>query len=84
MPVHVLQFRVAMHKVDLKEAEGKLAELINEAAGGEEVVITRGDGASFKIMPLAGLHPKFGSAKGLIEIFEDFDDAIEDFEAYAP
>lgn len=73
-----------MHRVDLKEAEGRLAELIAEAAGGEEVVITRSDGASFRITPVARPHPKFGSAKGLIEMSEDFDDPLEDFEAYAP
>ena len=30
-----------MHKVDLKEAERRLAELIEEAASGEEVVTSR-------------------------------------------
>lgn len=73
-----------MHKVDLREAEGRLAELIAEAADGEEVVITRSDGASFKIVPVVGSRPKFGSARGMVEISEDFDDPLEDFEAYAP
>ena len=41
-----------MHKVDLKEAERRLAELIEEAASGEEVVIERGDGATFRIVPI--------------------------------
>ena len=27
--------------------------------------------------------PKFGSAKGLIEISDDFDEPLEDFEAYS-
>jgi antitoxin (DNA-binding transcriptional repressor) of toxin-antitoxin stability system len=31
-----------MHTVGLKEAAGRLAELIDEVASGEEVVITRG------------------------------------------
>lgn len=73
-----------MHKIDVKEAEGRLAELIAEAAEGEEVVITRSDGASFKITPVARPHPKFGSARGLIEISEDFDEPLEDFDTYAP
>jgi antitoxin (DNA-binding transcriptional repressor) of toxin-antitoxin stability system len=41
-----------MIKVDLKEAQGNLEHLVDEAAGGEEVIITRGDGARFRIVPL--------------------------------
>lgn len=37
-----------MHQVNLKEAETQLAKLIEEAANGEEVVITRSDGTSFR------------------------------------
>ena len=41
-----------MHTVGLKEAAGRLAELIDEVASGEEVVITREeDGTTFKIVP---------------------------------
>ena len=75
-----------MHEVKLKEAEARLAELIDEAAYGEEVVITRGDGTAFRIIPIrqTKLCPKFGSAKGLIEISEDFDEPLEGFDDYMP
>jgi prevent-host-death family protein len=73
-----------MHKVDVKEAEGRLAELISEVVRGEEVIITRSDGTSFKLVPVTELRPKFGSAKGLVEMSDDFDEPLEDFEAYAP
>ena len=75
-----------MHKIALTEAENRLAELIEEAASGEEVIITRGDGASFKLVPLLRqqAHPVFGSAKGLVELSDDFDAPIEGFEEYAP
>ncbi|NDJ22121.1 DUF2281 domain-containing protein [Nostoc sp. B(2019)] len=75
-----------MHQVSLKEAETRLAELIEEAAGGEEVIIIRSDGTSFKIVPLSAVKatPKFGSAKGLVRISDDFDEPLEDFEEYAP
>ena len=75
-----------MHTVGLKEAAGRLAELIDEVAGGEEVVITREDGATFKIVPIALMppSPKFGSAKGLVKMTEDFDEPLDDFQAYAP
>ena len=47
-----------MHTVGLKEAEGRLAELIDEVANGEEVVITREDGTTFKIVPVSHLWPR--------------------------
>ena len=75
-----------MHTVGLKEAAGRLAELIDEVASGEEVVITRDDGATFKIIPVALMppFPKFGSAKGQVQMREDFDEPLEDFQAYMP
>ncbi len=60
--------------------------LIRMAACGEEVVIIGNDGSSFKIVPLNKEKPcpKFGSAKGLIEISDDFDEPLEDFKEYIP
>jgi prevent-host-death family protein len=74
-----------MHQVNLKEAQTQLAELIEAAASGEEVVITCSDGTSFKIVPISTTkpRPKFGSAKGLVKMSDDFDEPLEDFEAYA-
>ncbi|MBA2693776.1 MAG: DUF2281 domain-containing protein [Rubrobacter sp.] len=73
-----------MHKIDIKEAEGRLAELFAEAAHGEEVIITRSDGLSFKLVPVPEARPKFGSARGFVEMSEDFDAPLEDFDEYAP
>ena len=75
-----------MHTVGLQEAAGRLAELIDEVASGEEVVITRDDGATFKIIPVALMppSPKFGSAQGRVKMTEDFDEPLEDFQAYTP
>ena len=42
-----------MCTVGMKQAAGRLAELIEEVASGEEVVITREDGATCKIIPVA-------------------------------
>jgi prevent-host-death family protein len=41
-----------MRKMDLSEAQTHLTELIKEAAQGEEVIITQGDGLAFKIVPM--------------------------------
>ena len=75
-----------MHTVGLKEAEGQLAELIDEVANGEEVMITREDGATFKIVRIAPMapYPKFGSAKGLMKMAKNFDEPLADFQAYTP
>jgi len=43
---------ISVIKVNLKEAQNDLEHLVDEASGGEEVIITRGDGAKFRIVPL--------------------------------
>jgi len=75
-----------MQQVALKEAETRLAELIGLAADGEEIVITKDDGSGFKIIPFPHKrpYPKFGSAGGLIEMSDDFDEPLEHFEEYMP
>jgi antitoxin (DNA-binding transcriptional repressor) of toxin-antitoxin stability system len=78
--------KLSMHPINLKEAESHLAELIEAAASGQEVVIVRSDGTSFKIVPINPVRatPKFGSAKGLVRISDDFDEPLEEFGEYAP
>ena len=75
-----------MHKISVHDAEKQLRQLIDEADQGEEVVITRGDGASFKLVPLSKQKPSptFGSAKGDIWMSEGFDALLDDFEDYMP
>ncbi len=75
-----------MEKVALKEAESRLSELIGKVEEGEDVIITKDDGSAFKIiyLPLDKPYPKFGSAKGLIEMSDDFDEPLEDFKEYMP
>ena len=64
----------------------RLAELFEETANDEEVIITQDDGSAFQIVPLGQTKPQptFGSAKGLIKMSEDFDEPLEDFKGYAP
>lgn len=74
-----------MRKVKLDEAQHRLPELIEEAANGEDVVISRGDGADFRLVPV--LEPtrrprKGGGLKGLLVVPDDFDDPLPDFEPY--
>ena len=75
-----------MHKISLTEAEACLAELVKEATNGEEVIITQTDGSVVKLVAVSHKQPvpKFGSAKGLVKMSDDFDEPLEDFEEYAP
>lgn len=75
-----------MPKIDVYEAGKRLNELIDEAARGEEVIITRGDGAAFKLVPAPEdePRPRFGSAKDKVWMSDDFDEPLEDFENYMP
>jgi len=75
-----------MIKVSLKEAQNHLEQLLEDAAHGEEVLVTLEDGLSCKIVPFESPRPKpvFGSARGLIRIREDFDEPLEDFKEYEP
>ena len=75
-----------MHQLKLEDAQPRLAELITEVANGEEVLITRRDGRAFRIVPAETRRPtpKFGSARELIKMADNFDEPLEDFEAYGP
>jgi antitoxin (DNA-binding transcriptional repressor) of toxin-antitoxin stability system len=75
-----------MYKVNVNDAAKQLRRLLDEAEQGEEVVITRGDGASFKLVPLSKVKPRptFGSAEGEIWMSEDFDEPLDDFDDYMP
>lgn len=81
-----------MKPVTIAEASEKLSDLFDAALRGEEVIITKGDKlngmtslrTSVKLVPntTAKPRPKFGSAKGLIKMSNDFDEPLEDFKDY--
>ncbi|MGR3318491.1 MAG: type II toxin-antitoxin system Phd/YefM family antitoxin [Candidatus Anammoxibacter sp.] len=75
-----------MHEVNIQEAERSLFKLIEEVEFGEEVIIKKENGTYYKIVPIIKNEPipKFGSAKGLIEISDDFDEPLEEFKEYMP
>ena len=70
-----------MQQISVEDAKKRLEELMDDAASGHDVIITRGDGATFKIVPArpAKPQPVFGSGRGIFKISEDFDDPLEDF-----
>jgi prevent-host-death family protein len=72
-----------MHTIPIDEAQTRLPELFDEAADGNDVVITRADGTAVRLVPVE-IHgrPRFGSARGLFTMSDDFDAPLEDFEPY--
>jgi antitoxin (DNA-binding transcriptional repressor) of toxin-antitoxin stability system len=73
-----------MLEFDLTEAKGKLAELVDEALQGEEILIKKDAHSRVKLVAVENSGtPQFGSAKGLIEIGLDFDAPLPDFESYS-
>ena len=72
------------HAVDVKQAQHRLEELIGQAARGEEVILTEQGQPVAKIISVRrpATQRRFGSAKGLISMREDFDEPLEDFRPY--
>lgn len=75
-----------MSRIDIDQAKNRLEELVEQASQGEEVIITRGDGAAFKLVPALPEEPRprFGSAKGQVWMSDDFDAPLDDFDDYMP
>ena len=75
-----------MQQITLSEASQHLPKLIESAISGEEIVITKDDLPVAKLVPVppqpVKRRPKFGSAKGLVTISDDFDEPLEDFKDY--
>ncbi len=73
-----------MQQIDINEAQARLLFLIEEVMRGDEIIITKEQKAIVKLIPMTQDKPKpiFGSAKGLIEMSEDFDEPLEDFTEY--
>ena len=73
-----------MQSITIAEAAQKLPDLIDAALGGEEVLIVKDNHPVVKLTPTTPIkpRPKFGSAKGLIEMSNDFDEPLEDFQEY--
>lgn len=73
-----------MHKVTIHEAKTHLSRLIKEVLNGEEVIIANRDKPLVKLIIYTEntFTRKIGTAKGLVEIKEDFDEPLKEFEEY--
>jgi antitoxin (DNA-binding transcriptional repressor) of toxin-antitoxin stability system len=73
-----------MQQVTPDEAKTRLPDLISAALRGETILIGEGTDEIVQLVPVAPTRRprKAGSAKGLIQMSDDFDDPLPDFEEY--
>jgi antitoxin (DNA-binding transcriptional repressor) of toxin-antitoxin stability system len=72
-----------MSPISVTEAEPQLDDLIRQAAKGEEVVIRGTGGAVVRLVPVeVPGRPRFGSARGMFTMADDFDAPLDDFAPY--
>ena len=73
-----------MQQVTIEQAKINLTILIDAVIKGEEVLITQDEKIAVKLVPTLTdkPRPKFGSAKGKIEIPDNFNEPLEDFADY--
>ena len=73
-----------MTQIDVKKAKENFNEIITLASQGEEVIIAQNDHPIVRLTAIAPPKKRreFGSAKGMIEMSDDFDEPLEDFKEY--
>jgi prevent-host-death family protein len=71
-----------MRKVNLNDAQADLADLVEEALAGEEVVISREGTPLVRLMPVvvARRERRFGIDQGKFVVPDDFDDPDPEIE----
>ena len=74
-----------MQIIDVNQAKQRFPELIEQTISGGEVIITQGGKPVVRLVAM--IKPplkqrRFGSARGLIKIRDDFDAPLEDFKEY--
>ena len=73
-----------MLQVNIHEAKTNLSKLIQKAINGEDVIIAKGNKPIVKLVLVDNKKPqrKLGTAKGKIELADNFDESLEDFKEY--
>ncbi|HEX8244127.1 MAG TPA: type II toxin-antitoxin system prevent-host-death family antitoxin [Longimicrobium sp.] len=74
---------MSKNAMEITDYGAELEALVEKAANGEEVLITRGGEPVAQIVPLEPKEPReFGSGRGMIVVPPDFDEPLEDFAEY--
>ena len=73
-----------MQSIDVNQAKHRFSELIEQAIGGDEVVITKSGKPIVKLVAIGKRkhQRQYGNARGLIKIPHEFDEPLEDFRDY--
>jgi antitoxin (DNA-binding transcriptional repressor) of toxin-antitoxin stability system len=73
-----------MYEATVEEAKQRLPDLLKAAMRGEMVYITFDNDQSVRLVPRVSpkVRRQFGSAKGLIQMRDNFDAPLEDFQDY--
>jgi prevent-host-death family protein len=75
-----------MHSIAIEDAKNQLTNLVDEALRGEEVVLVRSGTQAVRLVPVPAANeqsiPTFGSARGKIDIADNFDEPLEEFKDY--
>ncbi len=69
----------------MHDAKTRLSALVAAAEGGEEVIIARNGAPAVRLVAVAVEHPpvRLGTLAGEIELAEDFDAPLSEFEPYS-
>ena len=75
-----------MTTVSLEQAQAHLPELLDQVAGGQEIVITRNETPVAQLTPIRRdkPRPQFGSCQGMLIIVSEDDEHLEHFKQYMP
>jgi prevent-host-death family protein len=78
------QIGAKMQNIDVNQAKQQLPQLIEQVVGGNEVIITKSGQPVVRLVAITKRRDQrqFGSARGLIEMSDDFDEPLEDFRDY--
>ncbi|MFM9903127.1 MAG: type II toxin-antitoxin system Phd/YefM family antitoxin [Pyrinomonadaceae bacterium] len=73
-----------MYEVSVEKTQSQLHDLIESVVNGEEVIFTRDNQPVAKLTGMRNgkPNPRFGSAKGLFVLADDFEEPIADFDDY--
>jgi prevent-host-death family protein len=71
-------------RVNMHDAKTRLSELVAAAERGEEVIIARGGAPAVRLVAVRVEHApvRLGVLAGEIELGEDFDERLPEFEPY--
>lgn len=74
-----------MTRVNIADAKARLSELIDDALGGEEIVIARRNVPLVKLTVVAkpARRPKFGMLAGVVRMTDDFDAPVPELAEYS-